>query len=83
MCFKMFFQQHLAGNVPKFLLFPLQVLFLQFSVGSNVSVSIYIYIYIYIYNDDVVEKYRNFLDVDDQEENIPDHWPSFGGDDDG
>ena len=34
-------------------------------------------------NDDVVEKYRNFLDVDDQEENIPDLWRSFGGDDDG
>ena len=34
-------------------------------------------------NDDVVEKYRNFLDVDDQEEIIPDLWRSFGGDDDG
>ena len=31
--------------------------------------------------DDVVEKYRNFLDVDDQEEIIPDLWRSFGGDD--
>ena len=33
--------------------------------------------------EDVVEKYRNSLDVDDQEEIIPDLWRSFGGDDDG
>ena len=33
------------------------------------------------FNEDVVEKYRNSLDVDDQEEeSIPDLWRSFGGD---